>query len=406
MRNVMWIPHWRWFAECKQWPLATTASPTTVPVALLLSGLSGLELAPRIFNPLDAKIYSETSTTSLCNDSSLSDMTLEQIQAEVQHRLDAIPTPLLLSLQSAVQLLIDAGIVASNVSWTKLLPTVTVRKRQAKLTGPINFVKLGAQMLFYSRASNLMFGSANETLSPGRVSMDDMYSLLQWDYWMRSVLNVATLRAAVEGAALARSIHDALSMESAMNDESVETVTLLVGHDGDLDSAATAFGVTWDLGPPYLALPEWYPTPPGSALRLTRYKMPRSTNDAAQDTVHLSFLYPVYALNKSAAVELRQTSLALVPLSSISRATTPPAIRGKSVKDTTVVTWSDWQARVALILKQYPGAYECYNAAGGAIVPKLEKTSKTTLSASSRWCLRTWIALSCVNVCLVLIFLR
>jgi hypothetical protein len=168
---------------------------------------------------------------------------------------------------------------------------------------------------------------------------------------------------------------------------------------------ATAFGVTWDLGPPYMALPEWYPTPPGSALRLTRYKMPGST-DAARDNVHLSFLYPVFALNESAVVELRQTSLALAPLSSLSRATTPPEIRGKCVKDATVVAWSDWQARVAFILKQYPGATECYNAAGGAIAPKLEKTNKTTSPASLRLYLRAWIAVSCVNVCLVLILLR
>jgi hypothetical protein len=379
---------------------------------MAVSGLGGsIELAPRIFNPLDAKVYSETSTTSLCNDSSLSEMTDEQIQAEVQHQLDAIPTPTLLSLQSAVQLLINAGIVAS-ISTKMLLPTVTVRNRQAKLSGPINFVKLGAQMLFYSRASNLVFGLANETVSPSRVSMDDMYALLQWHYWMRSVLNVATLRAAVQGAALARAMQDALlSMENRTMDDDeseVETVTLFVGHDGDLDSVATAFGVTWGLGHPYMAVPEWYPTPPGSALRLTRYKLSGAT-DVAQDHVHLSFLYPVFALNENASVQLRQTSLTLTPLSFVSTTanTPPPTMRAKSVRDATVVAWSDWQARVAFVLQQYPGATECYNAAGEAMVPKLEKNIKSaSAAASSPLCLRTWIALSCVNVCLLVIFLR
>jgi hypothetical protein len=343
---------------------------------------------------------------------------------------------------------------------------VVDEKRHVHVTGPMNFVKLGAQMLFYSRASHLRFAWSNATLDattntsstfptmqPCDITNAQLYGLLQWHYWMRSILNVGTRRTAVTGASLTRSMQEALAIldddETSDNDnDNVTTITLLVGHDGDLNALATAWGLAWTLDAPYATVPEWYATPPGSALHATRTQLTvtqtatttannaskttvpsshKATTTAVQDTIEVSYLYPVYSLDESANIDLRQASVSFPASAMVSGINvTLPTTKHLVVQHATFVDYKDWQARVKSMLKLYPGATECYEAAAvefqslmatnakGTTTTPAPNTASTTApsvtvaatASSSQFWQRSIIALACSNVLLVLILLR
>ena len=128
-----------------------------------------------------------------------------------------------------------------------------------KFEGPLNALKLMSQMIFYSRASGLP-----KPFLPA-ASLKDIMTFAQWVSWTRSVLEVdnsnKALHASTMGPATIHALqtgkHRILGGHSEKSpshdgDEVDASVVIFVGHDGNLDTIASAFGLGWTLGPPYL----------------------------------------------------------------------------------------------------------------------------------------------------------
>ena len=69
---------------------------------------------------------------------------------------------------------------------------------------------------------------------------------------------MGTTEAATRGALLARTMMDAIQLDDPNDDpdddddDDVDTVTILVGHDTDLDAVATAMNAAWEFDVPYI----------------------------------------------------------------------------------------------------------------------------------------------------------
>lgn len=138
-----------------------------------------------------------------------------------------------------------------------------------RLMGVPSFLKLFGQMIFYA------FASAVPYPLHGNVSTELMYQLLAWQHWYRSVTSIIPPRA-VGNAPLLAAARRALSQDGA---------TVFMGHDGNLDGIAMLLNLSWT-APPYWSGDgrKLLPTPPGSALHLTR-------SDAG---IKVEFAYPVF----------------------------------------------------------------------------------------------------------------
>ena len=116
-------------------------------------------------------------------------------------------------------------------------------KKGLRLEGPVNVLKLFAEMMFYSRASGI------EPPFLPNASIDDVYQMLAWVHWSRSVLSIGNAKAATEGSLMARAILERL--EHPIEGSYDATVTIFMGHDGTIDNVGTALGVKWQLRLPY-----------------------------------------------------------------------------------------------------------------------------------------------------------
>jgi len=173
-------------------------------------------------------------------------------------------------------------------------------------------------MVFYSRASGLP-----KPFLPA-ASLKDVMTFAQWVSWTRSVLEVdnsnKALHASTMGPATIHALqtgkHRILGGHSEKSpshdgDEVDASVVIFVGHDGNLDTIASAFGLGWTLGPPYLDREHSQQitntdresilsTPPGAGFHF-RY----SVDD---DSLSISYLYPAFfnstnALNTTGILE-------------------------------------------------------------------------------------------------------
>lgn len=183
-----------------------------------------------------------------------------------------------------------------------------------KFEGPLNALKLMSQMVFYSRASGLP-----KPFLPS-ASLKDVMTFAQWVSWTRSVLEVdnsnKALKASTMGPAIIHALHTGKhrilnSEKSPSHDEVDASVVIFVGHDGDLDTIASAFGLGWTLGPPYLdreysqqitntERESILSTPPGAGFHF-RYS-------ADDDSLSISYFYPAFfnstnALNTTGILE-------------------------------------------------------------------------------------------------------
>lgn len=433
-----------------------------------VTGLDSLEYAPRIFHPFSDGF--DTTYTNIEKDTiadkplcSKAQISTPRLLADVQHRLNTVLAPTRLSFPVAMELIVRAGILdesvvqsivntTSNTIMTSSstlsesfhpssalvgtnywFPSVMIDNAddslppEAKLTGFINAVKLAAQSLFYSRASGLHYPTSSSNTSnisnaaANTVKDDELYALLQWHHWMRSVLKVQTVPAATTGAALARAFCAGLQNRPSLpmsgtkpmiddgsptkpadcepavnadpesntkkhtnnngknapqNSNTTTIVTIWVGHDGDLNSLATALGVAWELDWPYEAHWDWYATPPGSALHVLRRpttaadEQPQQQQDedtTSDDVAELSYLYPIYSLDETASATVHKTSLGISSPNNLDSSGAPLIVPSSIVvtaQNSTLVPWEDWQRHVDLMLQGYAGAKECYQAAG------------------------------------------
>ena len=206
----------------------------------------------------------------------------------------------------------------NNPNHTESLDEPTLHPTLPKLQGPINVMKLVAQMAFYARTSNVLFLPT--------MTVPDMMDLLAWHYWMRSVLAIGNIRAAMDGAVVVHRLLQLLEppqQQSPQDDLDTHPhhVTILMGHDGTLDSIATALDLSWELPPPYPSslqaaaaagdsgsgsdpsnnntttttdLPQWSPTPPASALY---FASTTSSDPNTQPMVDMRFMAPLFFKN-------------------------------------------------------------------------------------------------------------
>lgn len=139
---------------------------------------------------------------------------------------------------------------------------------------------------------------------------------------------------------MARILHSLSSMENQ------DDVTLIFGHDSDLNAVATALGMTWTLPPPYHT--ESTPTPPGSGLHFAY----------DGDEVEISFMAPVFFADHTMTLN---TSGILVEIPVVFDSFDSKN-RGVAA-ETAVFPIDAMRARILSNLKGYTGSMDCFEAA-------------------------------------------
>ena len=235
---------------------------------------------------------------------------------------------------------------------------VTLSQDESKivLTGPVDLIKALAELVFYSRAGGEPF-----TFLPN-LSVAEVYALVQYVHWSRSIRKVNNDEAASRGAIHAQSMLQALQEEGR--------VTIVTGHDTDLDAFATALGVHWNF--PEYGSPDFYPTPPLTGIHVAY--------QADGSLLKLSALYPVYnngdiwGTDKSAV--LREVPLEFnreMPYKSLVKDDTlhidpPEGMSGLQM----LGEWLEQE------LQQYGGANTCFRSALGMFGTAASSTSSSS----------------------------
>jgi hypothetical protein len=299
--------------------IGSSSSSSSSSISLASTNVHTAEYIPNLFQPF---VSTTMSPTPMCTLS----VTKEQRREEVQARLESIVPKPPYDIYRTLQLLQIDGLNMMNVDSINNVTITSDSYDRPQLRGMINFLKLVAQMIFYSRASGIV---PRQFLY--RITTSQLYTiLLPYIYYTRSILNVGTTEAASRGALLTRTMMDALQLDPPTNneknsdDENFDTVTILVGHDTDLDAVATAMNMAWEFDVPYNTnnfinasfFQWWYMTPPGSAIYL-RHETLKNSDDTTgsmenDDTVvTMSYLHPIYNVDKN---DGSITSYDMVPL--------------------------------------------------------------------------------------------
>lgn len=340
-----------------------------------VEGLDQLHYEPWMFKPLHSTALEEvevqptqenSSDTAFCQ----AKYTEEELLERIQNRIAAVPPPT--SLSSALEFLMEHAGVGSVGNLTQVLPvhniSALVSADREHLMGAPSLLKDFAERVFYSRAGNI-----TPSFLP-RLSNQDVYQLLQWVYWTRGIMKIDNPKGATQGAVLAEVLLHVLKQgtihNSDKNDENdYDTyVTILAGHDGNIDDLATALGATW-VGPdPYRSSNAGPITPPLSAIYAKR--------NVVSNQIDLSFLCPVYsqeqAHNNEKDAWLLNASgiLEQVPLLwknqsyNANRKATQRQFASVTDSSASILTGNDALARleqrITHILDSYTGASSCF----------------------------------------------
>jgi len=98
----------------------------------------------------------------------------------------------------------------------------------------VNLFKKFGQAIFYAWASGVSYPLLRT------VDEEEMYQLLAWQHWYRSVADINAAKAAANAALLA-AVLEVLSSNGRP--------ALFIGHDGNLDGLATLLSLQWDAPP-------------------------------------------------------------------------------------------------------------------------------------------------------------
>jgi hypothetical protein len=302
--------------------MAEAASRLSLPV----QGLSDIRYDEMLFHPVSDEQYGGIPG---CRDA----IWQSQVK-QVRDRFRSVspPSP---DLAEPLRMLQELGGLAA----AEMDPSISLNSNGV-FDGAINFVKDAADVAFFTRA-----GGIDPPYLPG-ATVSQVYALQEWSNYQQSVLHVGNAHAARKGAVLMEKVIEALASKN-------DTVTIIVGHDLDMDDVATALGVRWKLPPPYQCRDaEYSPTPPGSAMH---FSLDRDT-----DVVGMSFLYPVYLPGEGLPVNstgvLDSTPLLF-----------PHAGDAKITSDSEVTYLEGGpealRQQMLTVLPNYPGAKKCYQAA-------------------------------------------
>jgi len=235
------------------------------------------------------------------------------------------------------------------------------------IAGAAALIEAFSQILFYAKAGLEKQDFASHT------TVEQVYQLLQFAHWVRSVLNVDNQWSATEGAVWAKILLTVLSKGSlydAPRPES-DSVTLFTGHDSDLNTFQTALGVTWD-PPEYQTYPEFAPTPPVSGLHFVR--------DTETDEIQASFVYPVYhkegfkywKTDKSGP--MKRVPLLWKDIDSFESRDQVSAIP----------SLEELESHILSTLAKYPGALECFYTVAKKLASETVKESAESSVSSTR----------------------
>ena len=276
-----------------------------------LGGVGSIQFDPHLFDTLDPEVGSPLCVAGFDD---------TQLAAAVTARLTSVPMPS--SVASAEVLVMElAGVGrAGNLSDAAPLRVVS----SGALEGSTNVIKRFAQQVFYSFASGAAYPLHRQP------STAEMYMLIAWQHWSRSVSRSFNPKYATVNAGLVHAVLSTLESPTA-------TAALFIGHDGNLDGMATLLDLQWE-APPYFGGPTLIPTPPGSALR---FRIEDGASGDRGARVEVSFVYPVF----TTAGDARNASGLLESVPILSE------------------TLDELSARAHAGLRRYPGAYACYERA-------------------------------------------
>ena len=336
--------------------------------SIVIDGLDDIVYDPVLFSPLENNTHWQSSRTTrtggpLCE----TFFTQEQLDRDINLRYQQVPPPEP-GLVPTLQLLRNLGGVGP------MGPPPKNEENEIGYEKYVNVVKIFAQMMFYSRASGIQ-----PPFLPN-ATRAEVYRLLDWVHWMRSVLNIDNVESVTDGAVLAHAILEVLEtgqynggsdrsdhLDGAIQEDEDDydiRITIIVGHDGNQNTLASALGVRWQLPAPYQSRLQDSATPPGSALHFS--------HDMDSGSLEMSFLYPVFgtdwALDQNRA--MGSVPLLLVDSSQSSDTLSNAVKVDKDAGATEIGASDDGRSGVQLlrehlfsVLREYPGAMECYDAA-------------------------------------------
>ena len=365
---------------------SSSSSSTTSTISLASTNLHAAEYIPNLFQPFISTTMSPTPMCTL-------QVTKQQRQDEVQHRLNTMVPKPPSNIYSVLRLLQIDGLNMMDVDAMNNITITSDSLDRPQLSGMVNFLKLVAQLIFYSRCSGIV---PRQFLY--RITTPQLYTiLLPYIYYTRSILNVGTTEAATRGALLARTMMEAIQLDapsmgtlSDVDDDNndVDTVTIIVGHDTDLDAVATAMNAAWEFDVPYnnnmnssLFL-WWYMTPPGSAIYLSHETNVDNGSTDEDTKVTMSYFHPIFDVDKNdgSIISYDMVPLQLLNYSNNNGNTNLYLIQNNS----TTIRWNELQRHINVTLQQYVGASDCYfNTRPVAGLQQYDKTGSNYSSNES-----------------------
>ena len=369
-------------------PQDGSSSSSTSTISLASTNVHSAEYIPNLFQPFVSTTMSPTPMCTL-------QVTKQQMLDEAQERLNNIVPKPPSNIYNTLQLLQIDGLNMMDVDDMNNVTITSDSREKPQLRGMINFLKLVAQLIFYSRASGIV---PRQFLY--RITTSQLYTiLLPYIYYTRSILNVGTTEAATRGALLARTMMDALQLDDdddEDDDVDVDTVTILVGHDTDLDAVATAMNVAWEFDLPYntndminsSSFLLWYMTPPGSAIYLSHESFNDNDSNDNDTKVTMSYFHPIYNIDKN---DGSITSYDMVPLQlSNNNIDDDNNNNGGNVyqinNNSVTIQWNALQRHINVTLQQYAGAFDCYYKTvpvAGRQPPTISNSLKNDSSSST-----------------------
>ena len=332
-----------------------------------IKGLNDLHYDPDLFSPTKSKWDADNP---FCDE-----VPAAERNQYIKSRLGTIPKPG--QVENILAMLEKYGGGVGPVGPLTDLPPTFVNTNVSDLGGQINVVEYMAQTAFYAAASNISFwGTSNKvsnstTISNSNSTMTktELFDLLAWNHYRRSVASVGNNHAALVGGVMMNRVLLSLAGDANLesNAENDQMVYFFIGHDGDLDNIATALGLAWELPPPYRSGKDgvWSPTPPNAGLHFSY-----DPNDK-ENRLSISVLTPMYfnaeggeelALNKTGILEERPVVFANQD-SSIKIVDKRTVL---SSRDEQKNVLDDVRGRLEETLQTYEGAMECYQKAVAA----------------------------------------
>ena len=219
----------------------------------------------------------------------------DAVADETKRRIESLPPPTI-SFRQGLQLMEQLVGVGKFGELSGLLPIDPVLDVDDwTIPGAPSILRAFGETAFFAKAGDV------KSNFPAKATPEQIYQLLQFQHWYRSATEVGHSYNAVYGAIQVHALLRILrygyyqtDMRPVRGSEDYDTaVTIVLGHDGDLNCIATALGASWILKEPYISGPggAFLPTPPMSGIHAVR--------DVQSDQIDLSFVYPVYSTTAS-----------------------------------------------------------------------------------------------------------